>query len=135
VYPPQVDFSLTVSQLSLWNYAGDQARLFLHWVKRECEDSVMDRKKFYAWGEGMINISFGLCLKMSSTALGIGAAIAVFRTNPEIDIEHSGQIFWLLLQYGSTALIAIFVLALVCKSLAYGLGRLLLWAVAEDQGE
>jgi hypothetical protein len=92
----------------------------------------MQKKKLYAWGEGMINIGFGLCLKMSATALGIGAAVAIFRINPTIEVESSGQVFFLLVQYGGMALMAIFALALVCKSLAYGFGKLLLWAIADD---
>jgi hypothetical protein len=96
---------------------------------------MMEKKKLYAWGEAMVNIGFGLCLKMSATALGIGAAIAIFRINPTIEINHSGQVFLLLIQYGSMALLAIFALALVCKGLAYGFGRLLLWAIADDLQE
>lgn len=83
----------------------------------------------------MVNIGFGLCFKISSTALGIGAAVAVFKTGPEIDIDRSGQVFLLLVQYGFMALVAIFALALACKSLAYGLGNLLLWAIADDVQE
>jgi hypothetical protein len=96
------------------------------------KENVMNKRKLYAWGEGMINIGFGLCLKMSSTALGIGAGIIIFRTNPEIEIDYSGQIFLLLIQYGIMALIAIFALALICKGLAYGCGNLLLWVIADN---